>query len=377
VTGFFAESDLTPNRIELARRQMPDYIDLTSSNPTQQGLLFPTDILEAAMSRYVHNRHYTPDAHGSLPARQYICQYYANRTPAVVLEPDDLFLTASTSESYSLLFSLLTAPGDNVLAPAVSYPLFEYLAAIYHIELRPYALDEARHWRIDAASLFAQVDQRTRAILVVSPHNPTGMVLQHAIPAFDRLHLPIISDEVFAEFTYQALTTPPIGALHPQLPVFHLNGISKMFALPDLKLGWIALNQAARQYTERLELLNDTFLSGSALSQALVPDLFSAGWPFVQQMVARVRENIDLALTILSQSSHIHLQPPDGGYYLFPSISGWADEEELVLYLLSGGVLVHPGYFFSYERGIHIVISCLTEPDVLRQGLERIVELLG
>jgi aspartate/methionine/tyrosine aminotransferase len=374
--GFFADGDLTPNRIELARRQAAQsgYIDLTSSNPTHQGLLFPADVLRAAAEPYWRARRYDPDARGLIAARAAIVAYYAGRSPALPLDADDVFITASTSEAYSLLFALLTNPGDNVLAPAVTYPLFDYLAAIHRVELRSYAMNERRGWQIDPASLHAQIDERTRAVLIVSPHNPTGMTMQQALPALTTLGLPIICDEVFAEFTYQAPHTPPLGTLHPELPVFHLNGISKLFALPDLKLGWIALNGPARsQYADRLELLNDTFLSANTLTQSMLPMLFEHGWNFVVEMRDYIRSNLDLALTILGQSDHLTTYAPDGGYYLFPEVEGWADEEELVLHLLQHDVLVHPGYFYGYEQGTRIMLSCLTRPDDLAEGLQRLV----
>ncbi|MEO7910119.1 MAG: pyridoxal phosphate-dependent aminotransferase [Roseiflexaceae bacterium] len=377
MSGFFADGDLTPNQIELARLRAAagaGYIDLTSSNPTHQGLIFPAGLLRDAADRYFATRRYDPDPHGAPAARAAIAGYYAARTPPLALAPDDIFITASTSEAYGLLFALLTEPGDNLLAPVVSYPLFEYLAAIYHVELRPYALDEARGWRIDPASLHAQTDARTRAILIISPHNPTGMIVQAALPTLARLNLPIICDEVFAEFTYQAPATPPLGALHPELPVFHLNGISKLFALPDLKLGWIALSGPARQqYSDRLELLNDTFLGANSLTQSMLPDLFAGGMPFVAAMRARVHSNIALALEQLAHSPHLRVQPPDGGYYLFPEVLGWSDEEALVLHLLDHGVLVHPGYFYGYERGTHLMLSCLTEPARFAEGIDRII----
>jgi alanine-synthesizing transaminase len=377
MSGFFADGDLTPNRIELARQRAlagAGYIDLTSSNPTSQGLIFPPDVLRAAADGYWHARRYAPDPRGAVPAREAIIRYYAGRTPPLLLSLDDIFITASTSESYSLLFALLTEPGDNVLAPVVSYPLFEYLAAIHHVELRPYAMDELRGWRIDPASLYAQADEQTRAVLLISPHNPTGMVVQSALPALASLGLPLICDEVFAEFPYRAPTIPPLGTLHRELPVFHLNGISKLFALPDLKLGWIALSGPASEvYGARLELLNDTFLGANGLTQSLLPTLFAEGAAFVAEMRARVRSNLDLALDQLARSGQLRVQPPDGGYYLFPEVWGWDDEEELVLHLLDQGVLVHPGYFYGYERGVHVVLSCLTEPAQLSEGLERLI----
>jgi alanine-synthesizing transaminase len=375
-----AGEDLTPNRIELARQAAeagPGYIDLTSSNPTYQGLLFPPEVLQAAAQPYWSARRYEPDPRGSLPARASIVAYYASRTPALPLSQADVFLTANTSEAYSLLFALLAEPGDNILAPAVSYPLFDYLAAMHHVALRPYALDESRGWRIDPASLHAQADSRTRAVLVVSPHNPTGTVIHSALPTLAALGLPVICDEVFAEFTTQGAPAPPFGALHPQLPVFHLNGISKMFALPDLKLGWIALSGGAQIYSERLEVLNDTFLSASALTQAMLPELFTHGQAFTTEMRDYVRANIDLALERLDGCPAVQVRRPDGGYYLFPAVSGWDDEEELVIHLLKHGVLVHPGFFYGYEHGTHVMISCLTRTELLAEGVERLVAALA
>lgn len=376
MTGFFAEGDLTPNMIERARLEQAagaGYIDLTSSNPTGQGLLFPPDMLRDAAEPYWTARRYAPDPRGLVPAREAIRAYYARRTPALDLPLDNIFVTASTSEAYSLLFALLTEPGDNILGPDVTYPLFEYLAALHHIELRPYRLNEADGWRIDDESLLAAADERTRAVLLISPHNPTGMIVQSPVAALDRLGLPLICDEVFAEFIYRASSTPPLGALHPTLPVFHLNGISKLFALPDLKLGWIALNRAAEDFGARLELLNDTFLGANSLTQSMLPALFERGWPFVEAMRARVRANLDLAIERLDAIPRIDLNPPDGGYYLFPRVLREDDEEALVLRLLRAGVLVHPGYFYGYERGTHLMISCLTEPAQLHEGLDRLV----
>jgi aspartate/methionine/tyrosine aminotransferase len=379
--GSFSHLDLTPNRIEEARRRAAagaGYIDLTSSNPTHQGLLFPAEVLHAAAAPYWQTRRYTPDPHGAPAARAAIARAYAARTPPLHLAPDALYITASTSEAYGLLFALLADPGDNVLAPNVTYPLFDYLAEIHRIELRSYHLDERQGWRIDEASLLAGADARTRAVLIVSPHNPTGAVLQAPLPALERLGVPLICDEVFAAFPYGVPAVPPIGTLHPRLPVFHLNGISKLFALPDLKLGWVALNAPAQQaYGERLELLNDTFLGANSLTQHMLPALFAQGMPFVEAMAARVRHNIDLALRRLAACPTLTAAPPDGGYYLFPAVHGWDDEEELVLFLLQRGVLVHPGFFYGDVPGAHLMLSALTEPPTFAQGLERLCSALA
>jgi alanine-synthesizing transaminase len=378
MSGFLAGADLSANAIEQARRRATGYLDLTSSNPTHHGLLFPADVLGAAAERYWSARRYDPDPRGNLEARQAVAAYYAQRRPALRLSPDQVFLTASTSEAYGLLFTLLADPGDNLLAPDVTYPLFEHLAAAHHVELRPYRLDEARGWQIDEASLLRAADARTRAVLLVSPHNPTGMVVQSPLAALGRLGLPVICDEVFAEFPYRVPSVPPVAALHPDLPIFTLNGISKMFALPDLKLGWIALNApAAERYAARLEILNDLYLGANALAQAMLPALFAQGMDFVAAMRARIRASLAMALEMLAGCPALRVQPPDGGYYLFARMPGWDDEEALVLRLLEHGVLVHPGFFYGCDDGAHLMISCLVEPEVLKRGLGTIISTLA
>ncbi|RRR68443.1 MAG: pyridoxal phosphate-dependent aminotransferase [Candidatus Viridilinea halotolerans] len=377
--GIYTNLDLSPNEFELARQRRSaagDLIDLTSSNPTAHGLLFPPEILQRATDAFWTTRRYTPDPHGSMTARTAIGRYYAERTPPLLLEHDDIFVTASTSEAYALLFALLADPGDNLLAPNATYPLFEYVAALRNLELRPYPLIEAEGWRIDEAGLLAAANRRTRGVLIVSPHNPTGAVVSQSVAALNQLGLPVICDEVFAPFSYKQPVVPPLAALQPAVPVFTLNGISKLFALPDLKLGWIALNPPARSFAPRLELLNDTFLSANSLSQHLLPNLFCHGMPFVEGMVQRVRGNLDLALERLQGHPRIHAQPPDGGYYLFPALSNWNDEDALVQHLIDHGVLVHPGYFYGEVPGTHIMLSALTTPTLFAEGIERLVAVL-
>jgi aspartate/methionine/tyrosine aminotransferase len=378
MAGFFSDSDFTENRIELEFRKAEKkkgFINLTGSNPTAEGLIFPPGILKKAAESYWNGRRYDPDPKGLVSARLVISGYYASRTPSLPVSSGNIFVTASTSESYGLLFALLADPGDNFLSPKVGYPLFEHLAAIHHVKLRKYDMDEKTGWHIREDSLLSESDERTRGVIIVSPHNPTGMVVNESLPALKSLGIPVICDEVFAAFPCGAGNIPPFGALHPELPVFHLNGISKMFGLPDLKLGWIALSGSnIRDYEKRLELLNDTYLGANYLIQSMLPAIFAEGNDFIIQTRQRVRSGIDTVLDLLSANNAIKVCRPDGGYYLFPEITNGKDEEELVLHLLiNHGVLVHPGYFYDCEQGAHIMISCLTEKEKLTEGLRRII----
>ncbi len=173
-------------------------------------------------------------------------------------------------------------------------------------------------------------------------------------------------------------TAPPLGVLHPELPVFHLNGISKLLALPDLKLGWIALNPPAlHAYAEQLELINDTFLGCNSLIQSMLPTLLAQADPFIATMTARVRANVRHALVRLATCPRIEVAPPDGGYYLFPRIHACADDEALVINLIQAGVLVYPGFFYDYSADCRIMISCLTEPTAFAEGIERLIATLN
>ncbi len=376
--GYFSDNDFNENAIEQEYRKAEkkkNFINLTSSNPTHEGLFFPFDILRTAAISYLCQRRYDPDPKGLYTARLSISDYYKNRAPSFEILPDNITITASTSESYGLLFALLADPGDNVLAPKISYPLFEHLAAIHHLELCTYEMDENNGWRIKENSILSEYDSRTRAIIIVSPHNPTGMVIKEPVSMLNRLNIPVICDEVFAEFPCSVANIPSFGCLHPDLTVFHLNGISKMFGLPDLKLGWIASSgSGSKDFQKRLDLLNDTYLGANYMVQSMLPAIFKKGMDFIKQMRKHIHTGIDLAVELLSQNTNIRATRPEGGYYLFPEIKNWKDEEKLVLHLLKNeSILVHPGYFYDCDDKTHIMISCLTETKKLAEGLKRLI----
>ena len=382
MVGFLSGIDLSSNALEIARAERiasgQPLLDLANANPTLAGISFPAEILTAAAARYFATRTYAPDPRGIYATRCAISSYYRQRTPAFDIPPEQIFVTASTSEAYSLLFTLLCDPHDTVLVPDVTYPLFDLLAATRGVHLEHYRLLEQDHWAYDQGSFLTHRCATTRAVVVISPHNPTGLVLNSPLAALDELGLPVIADEVFADFAWEAPTAPAIGALHPALPVFHLNGISKMLALPDLKLGWIALNErAADQYGERLEFLNDCFLSASTLAQEMLPDLLAHGATFREQYRQQVSARLALAQQLLSEIPALTpTTVPQGGTFLFPRLTTEVDEEQLVLALVKQGVYTHPGFFYGCEHGSHFLVSAINEESTLRQALQTVARLL-
>ena len=377
----------TPNPIERCYRELvakgKPVVRLFDGNPTAHGFHFPPEILTPCYQHYFESVRYQPDPKGDLSARKAISRYYDEQHFSI--SPDHLILTPGTSESFFYLFSLLTQPGDNVLMPNPSYPLLEHIAGLTHTEIRQYSLEEKKRWHIDLSDMVSKIDGRTKAIVLVSPNNPTGAVasaeeLAEIATIARKNSLAVICDEVFSEFMLEEKPYPRFSnhALPPLL--FVLNGISKMFALPSLKLGWIGVagdDPGVAAAVDRLETIADTFLSTHTPIQQALPVLFEQGKGFLVHYKKEVRERAQVAMQVLSRSRKIECVPPRGGFYLTARMltEGAVSEEDWVIDLMQqAGVFVHPGYFYDIEQGIHFIISFLAKPDTLRTSLEKVVQ---
>jgi alanine-synthesizing transaminase len=370
--GFLNNDPLAKNAIEKLRlerlaKNLP-LLDLSDANPTNSDLLIDVTILTAEIQKYLNARQYRPDPQGLLAAREAISKYYLQKN--LTIPSEQIFLTASTSEAYRFLFSLLADPGDTILFPEITYPLFEYIAADTHITPHTYRFRyENLNWSIDESSFDSCVDTRTRALCIVSPHNPTGLVHQSPLKRIEELNLPIISDEVFSEFTSPDFPNgaPHLGLIYPNLPVFHLSGISKMFALPDLKVGWIALNTPAyAQFGKRLEILCDTYLSVNSLGANILPRLFETSQDFIRKMNELINQRRELAVSALN--SILEFPQNTTGPFLFPKLPMNSDAEDYVKKLISKGLYLHPGTFYNWKRDSRIVISLVPKQDILTMG---------
>ncbi|NMC63788.1 MAG: pyridoxal phosphate-dependent aminotransferase [SAR324 cluster bacterium] len=370
--GFLSDSLIKPNEIETAKEaasktKLP-LLDLTCSNLTKYGYIFPSEILKRGVEAFLSNRFYDPDPKGLFSAREALVEYY-RKYRDYNITADSVLITSSTSESYNLLFTLLADPGDNFLAPELSYPLFDLLAQASHVELKPYKMKRTKQWEIDYEDLCAQVDERTRGVLLISPHNPTGMVIEGANDLLNKLKLPLICDEVFCHFV-DTKPAPVLGRLYGEIPVFCLNGISKMFALPDLKLAWIALNDnASKAYLNRLEILNDCYLSANSITQSMLPSILAQGMEFSNEMIKSIREKVFFVEEELRRIPFFEVVKSKGGAFVFASLDADYDEENLVIELIKEGAFVHPGYFYGANERAHIMISCVPSLEILREGL--------
>lgn len=373
---------LAPNRLAQAvahaRRSGRRLLDLTESNPTRAGLPYPPDLLAGLSS--VEALTYDPQPFGRDAARQAVAADYARRGLAVA--PESVCLSASTSEAYAWLFKLLCEPGDRVLVPRPSYPLFEHLTALECVEASPYELDLHGHWRIDVDAVARQVDERTRAVLVVSPNNPTGSVLHpdelHALAGVCASRgVVLIGDEVFADYRLDDQAPAPSVIQQSEAVAVSLGGLSKSVGLPQVKLAWLAVGgpeTGARELLAGLEVVADTFLSVSTPAQVALPSLLGRGAAVREAIQARTARNFGVLRRAVDAAPAVTLLPPSGGWCAVLQVPNVVSEETLVLDLLErDGVLVHPGYFFDFPREAFVVVSLLPEPASFDAGLARLL----
>jgi alanine-synthesizing transaminase len=376
-------ANLAPNRVTealRARRENDDpLIDLTESNPTRAGFVYPPDLLEP-LGR-ARGLDYRPAPLGSMEARRAVAADYARQ--GVRVTPDRIVLTASTSDGYSLLFKLLADAGDEVLVPRPGYPLFDYLTRLDLVATRFYDLDLDGSWSIDFASLEGAITPRTRAVLVVSPNNPTGSFVSR--DELDRLAaicgprgIAIVADEVFADYELEAGAAALAGRVVERDDVlsFALGGLSKSVGLPQVKLGWMAIggsDRLAADALERLELVCDTYLAVSTPVQLAAGELLERGAVVRTQIASRVVANNRALEAAVAGVPSCRLLRAEGGWYRVLRVPSLEPEEDLVVRLLNEGVLTHPGYFFDFPQESYLVVSLLPRESWFADGVSRVL----
>ncbi len=377
-------SSLAPNRFALAlaraRRDGRPLLDLTESNPTRAGFDYPPDLLAGLAD--ARGLGYDPRPFGLPAAREAIAADYTRR--GISVAADRIALTASTSEAYSILFKLLADPGDEILVPRPSYPLFDHLTRLDAVTPLPYDLDLHGAWAVDLAAIERALSPRTRAILLVSPNNPTGSyVTSGEVEALARLGaaggIALIADEVFAEYQLAPGAAAAAGRVLDRTDalVFALGGLSKSIGLPQVKLGWIATagpDALVKPALERLELLCDTYLSVSTPVQLAARGLIERGAAVRSRIQARIAANLARLLSRVASTPSCRVLPAQGGWYAVVQVPRLQSEEDLVLELVErADVVVHPGYFFDFPSEAFLVVSLLSPPAIFLAAVDRVL----
>lgn len=378
--------DLTPNRLSVTldslRSEGRPLVDLTVSNPTIAGFDYPPGLIDTLANPAALV--YRPEPFGLPEARAAVAHEYLRHGLEVL--PDHLILTASSSESYSLLFKLFCDPGDNVLVPAPSYPLFDHLCRLDGVVPREYRLELYDRWTLDGHAIESQIDSRTRAVLVVSPNNPTGSMITRSelgdvAAVCARANLPLVGDEVFRDYALQ----PPVGVAASVLDrsdtlVVSLGGLSKSAGLPQLKLGWIAIGGPGADVEAalaRLELICDTYLSVSTPVQCAAAELFELGAVVRRQISDRLLLNYHALREAAASHPAFRVPPVEGGWTAVIQVPVTRSDEDLAVRLLTEhGILVHPGHFYDFHRDGFVVVSLLGDPVEFRDGVSRALDAL-
>jgi alanine-synthesizing transaminase len=374
--------------LEAHRRAGHELLDLTASNPTTIGLQYREEELLRALANPEALR-YEPKSKGLPAARAAIAGYYAEH--GVMISPDDLILTTSTSEAYSFVFRMLCDPGDAVLVPTPSYPLFDFLAEIQDVKLFPYELVYDHGWQIEPTSLFAAVDRAQtagatcRAVLAVHPNNPTGSFLQaRELQLLNDTcamnDMAIVADEVFLD--YGLGTQPPLTcAANEEALTFTLSGLSKISGLPQMKVAWIAVSgppSLKQDALARLEVIADTYLSMNAPVQLALPALLDERYNIQPQLMQRVRANLAEFDSQLAAQKLCHRLEVEGGWYAIVRVPARGSDEELAIALLrEKNVLVQPGHFYDFVADGYLVVSLITPATEFAEGMKRLLELIN
>ena len=368
------------------KRRGETVVDLTETNPPRVGLAYDVDDILAALSQPGFME-YAPDPRGLSIARQAIAQYYRER--GALIDADALFLTAGTSDAYSILFKLLGNPGDEVLIPRPGYPLLSYLARLDSLRACFYPLryDSVEGWSIDLDVLQALITPRTRAIVLIDPNNPTGSYVKQTewktIDAMCRCHdLALIVDEVFFDYgTGGAAGSMSAPQNRFESLTFVLNGFSKLMGLPQVKLAWIAvggelgLSSAARSH---LETLLDFYLSVAATIQHAAGRLLDRRHAIQRQILSRIEVNSRILEERIASTGNCRVLQREGGWYAIVDILDMVSDEARVIHLLKqDNILVHPGFFYDFNREGFVVVSLLPGEDIFRSGVSRLIGRYG
>ena len=379
---------LTPNRLTEAQRELAadgiEVLDLTISNPTCADLHYDA---ESILTPLVTTQAlvYDPQPKGLRSAREAVAKYHREEHELFDLDPESLVLTTSTSEGYSYVFRLLCNPEDEVLVPKPSYPLFEFLADLQDVKLTPYPLIYDHGWQIDFPSLYRLANHRTRAVVVVHPNNPTGAYVsdseQESLNQFCReYNLSIISDEVFLDYALDGAARSTFAA-NSNVLTFTLSGLSKISALPQMKLAWIVTSgpsEIVQAAMARLEVIADTYLSLNAPVQLAAGALLEQRKHIQPLLLDRVRANLEVLDDHLKRQKTCQRLEVEGGWYTVLRVPVTQSDEDLAIEILrKENVLVHPGHFYDFPSDGYLVLSLITPPQRFQQGIAKVLELLN
>ena len=360
-------------------------LDLTVSNPTACGFQYDEAAILGALADPAALR-YDPEAKGLLKARAAVAQYYHEKNSEAHVDLERLILTTGTSEAYSFILRLLCEAGDEIVIAQPSYPLFEFLAAIHDVKLRPFRLVYDHGWQIDFAALTKATSPRTRAVILVHPNNPTGhFVSRSEAEQLQKLclerEIALVIDEVFLDYKVRVADTRQKQgsfAFDARTLTFVVSGLSKIAGLPQMKIGWIAAagpDALVGDAIARLEIIADTYLSLNAPVQHALPTLLAQRGAMQPQIMRRIEENLRTLDESLERQKLVSRLEFEGGWCAVLRVPAVQPDDELAIRLMEDySVLAHPGHFYDFPDDGYLVVSLLTPVEEFGEGIRASIQ---
>jgi len=382
-TGWELSTNSIMHSLNEARGSGSEVLDLTISNPTKCGFDYDEDKIIKTFCKN-ENLLYAPDSQGLLSCRNIVSKYYEEK--GIKVSGKNLFLSSSTSEGYSNVFRLLTNPGDEVMFPAPSYPLFHFLVDLNDVNMCNYNLVYDGEWKFDFDSIRNSISSKTKAIVIVSPNNPTGSMLsEDDVCKLNEIcveqSIPIICDEVFSDFMLKDDVKHRSMANNSDVLTFTLSGISKILGMPQMKLSWMNISgpqDLVDEAINRMDVIADTYLSVNTPIQNAFEGLIDLREDIQGQIIERIRNNLNFLKENANQGKNCEVLDASAGWYAVLKMPNAKAEEDWVIDLLKeDSVYVHPGYFYDFSDDGHIVLSLLAQESIFQQGVLRIMKKIS
>ncbi len=365
------------------RKTGKEMLYLNIGDPNQYDFETPRPMIEAAIKAMNANHcGYSPSS-GITPALESIERYAAGKG---IRNIRDIFITTGGSEAIELVLTSLVNRGENVLLPSPGYPLYTAVMAKIEADENPYYLNEANDWQPDLEDIRSKINDKTRAIVIINPNNPTGSnasreTLIGLIKIAKEHNLVILSDEIYDKLLFDGGEHVSIASLDPDAPVVTFNGIAKNYLSPGWRIGWgIVSGQETmlRPFIEAVnKLLRARLCANHPLQYAIMPAL-DGDQAHLPEVMDKLHRRRDLTFKRMNEIPGISCVKPGGAFYAYPKLEIEGDDEIWVKELIRAtGVVVVPGMGFGQVPGTkHFRIVFLPPEDVLEKAYDQIGEFM-
>ncbi len=339
----------------------------------------PRHMIEAVYQAMLNNKNGYSPSPGTIEAREAI-RRQAERSG--ILDVHDIIVTHGASEAIELSLTALLEKGENVLLPQPGYPLYSSIMAKLDAEVNPYYLNEEDDWNLDIADIEKRINDKTRAIVVINPNNPTGAVypketLLEIIELARKYDLVLFSDEIYDKLLFDNGAYTSMGALCDDVPIVTFNGLSKSYIVPGFRIGWGIYSgplDIMQDYIEAVNKMARARLSASHPVQFAIKAALDGPQDHIKVMLNALTKRRDMTVSMLNDMDEFNCKVPKGAFYAFPTLNIPDKDEDFVKDLIreTGVVTVHGSGFGQKPGTQHLRIVFLPNESLLERAYEKI-----